>query len=57
MLPVTTVNALDTARLDDYPTDDLMFKIAKKACIGAEGCPVGIQVVSKGINFHFFFQN
>jgi len=47
VLPVTTVDALDTAALDEYPTDDLMFKIAKKACIGAEGCPVGIQVIGK----------
>merc|ERR1719342_147229 len=47
VMPVTVVNSLDTAGLDDYPTDDVMFRIAKKACIGAEGCPVGIQVIGK----------
>jgi len=47
VMPVTTVNAQDTAGLENYPTDDIPFRVAKEACIGAEGCPLGIQVIGK----------
>ena len=44
-MPVTTVNAQDTVGLENYPTHDIPFRVAKEACIGAEGCPLGIQVI------------
>ena len=45
ILPVTMENALDQAALADYQTFDTQHETAKKACIGANGCPIGVQVL------------
>ena len=55
VMPVTTVNAQDTAGLENYPTNDIPFRVAKEACIGAEGCPLGIQVKIGKILYQFCF--
>ena len=44
ILPVTTETSLDQAGLANYPTDDTAYRMAKHASLGAEGCPLGIQV-------------
>ena len=43
-MPVTTETSLDQAGLANYPTDDTAYRMAKHASLGAEGCPLGIQV-------------
>ncbi|CAH1776226.1 unnamed protein product [Owenia fusiformis] len=45
-LPVTKVNAADTANMKDYPTIDLAHKTVKKGMVGAEGLPVNVQCIT-----------
>jgi len=48
ILPVTKENAADQAGLVDYPiSTDLCHRLARNATIGAEGCPIGVQVVGR----------
>ena len=44
ILPVTTETAEDQAELLHYPAHDASFRLAKAASIGAQGCPIGVQV-------------
>ena len=44
-LPVTVETAQDQAALVDYQTSDTQHEMAKRACFGAEGCPIGVQVM------------
>ena len=44
ILPVTTETAEDQAELQNYPAQDASFRLAKAASIGAQGCPIGVQV-------------
>jgi len=48
ILPVTRETGIDQAGLDDYPVrEDILHRVAKTATIGAEGCPIGVQVVGR----------
>ena len=44
ILPVTVETAEDQAELLHYPAHDASFRLAKAASIGAQGCPIGVQV-------------
>ncbi|XP_069954928.1 fatty-acid amide hydrolase 1-like [Cherax quadricarinatus] len=45
VVPVTHEDEDDQAKLNDYPTDDLLFHMVKEATEGATGLPIGVQVV------------
>ncbi|XP_045592043.2 fatty acid amide hydrolase 1-like [Procambarus clarkii] len=45
VVPVTHETQDDQDKLDDYPTDDLMFQLVKEATRGATGLPIAAQVV------------
>merc|ERR1711892_124429 len=48
ILPVTKENSSDQAGLADYPVNtDLCHRFARDATLGAEGCPIGVQVVGR----------
>jgi len=47
ILPVTTETAEDQAELQNYPAQDASFRLAKAASIGAQGCPIGVQVIGR----------
>jgi len=48
ILPVTKESAGDQAALAQYPVnDDLCHRFVRNATLGAEGCPIGIQVVGR----------
>ena len=47
-VPVTRETAADQVRLDDYPVaGDLCHRLAAAATRGAEGLPLGVQVVGR----------
>jgi len=37
------------AELGAYPAQDASFRLAKAASIGAQGCPIGVQVKRKTV--------
>lgn len=45
-VPVTEESEQDQAQLKYYRTDDVYFKLVKKATLGATGMPIGVQIVS-----------
>jgi len=48
ILPVTKESADDQAGLADYPvSEDLCHRFVRDATLGAEGCPIGVQVVGR----------
>ena len=48
ILPVTRESADDQAALEaDYPDTDANFRLARQAGRGAEGCPLGVQVIGR----------
>jgi len=48
VVPVTKETAGDQAKLEDYPVSgDLCHRWARNATLGAEGCPIGVQVVGR----------
>ena len=48
IIPVTKETKEDQARLKDYPVrEDLVYRVAKSAALGAEGCPIGVQVAGR----------
>ena len=45
---MTKESAADQAALAEYPVnDDLCHRFVRNATLGAEGCPIGIQVVGR----------
>ena len=45
---MTKESAADQAGLADYPvTADLCHRFVRNATLGAEGCPIGVQVVGR----------
>ena len=48
ILPVTRERAEDQEALEtDYPDTDANFRLAREASRGAEGCPLGVQVIGR----------
>jgi len=48
IVPVTRETAEDQAGLSSYPVgSDFLHRVARNATIGAEGCPIGVQVVGR----------
>jgi len=48
IVPVTRETAEDQAGLANYPVgSDFLHRVARNATIGAEGCPIGVQVVGR----------
>jgi len=48
IVPVTKETAEDQSRLSSYPvSSDLLHRVARNVTKGAEGCPIGVQVVGR----------
>ena len=44
---VSTWSSADTVEMENYPRDDILYKMIRSCCEGAEGMPLSVQVVGK----------
>ena len=47
IVPVSTWGPGDEKEMENYPQDDILYKMIKSCCEGAQGMPLAVQVVGK----------
>ena len=47
IVPVSTWGPADEKEMENFPRDDLFYKMIRSCCEGAEGMPLSVQVVGK----------
>ena len=47
IVPVSTWGPEDEKEMENYPQDDILYKMIKSCCEGAQGMPLAVQVVGK----------
>ena len=47
IVPVSTWGPADQEEMENFPRDDILYKMMRSYCEGAEGMPLSVQVVGK----------